>query len=150
MGNGPFPTELFDADGDRLREIGHEYGATTGRPRRTGWLDMVALKYAVMMNGVTDLIMMKADVMDSFDTVKVAVAYKVGKYTVDCFPYDGGKDATPIYKEFPGWKTSLSGLTRYEDFPEAFRRYIDFIEAETHCKVSIVSLGPDRDATVMR
>ena len=150
VGNGPFPTELFDADGDRLREIGHEYGATTGRPRRTGWLDMVALKYAVMMNGVTDLIMMKADVMDSFDTVKVAVAYKVGKYTVDCFPYDGGKDATPIYKEFPGWKTSLSGLTRYEDFPEAFRRYIDFIEAETHCKVSIVSLGPDRDATVMR
>lgn len=150
VGNGPFPTELFDEDGERLRKIGHEYGATTGRPRRTGWLDMVALKYAVMMNGVTDLIMMKADVMDGFDTVKVAVAYKVGKYTVDCFPYDGGKDATPIYKEFPGWKTSLSGLTRYEDFPEAFRRYIDFIEAETHCKVSIVSLGPDRDATVMR
>ena len=150
VGNGPFPTELFDEDGERLRAIGHEYGATTGRPRRTGWLDMVALKYAVMMNGVTDLIMMKSDVLDGFDTIKVAVAYKVGKHTVERFPYDGGKDATPIYKEFPGWKTPLSGLTRYEDFPEAFRRYIDFIETQTGCKVQIISVGPDRNDTVLR
>ena len=150
VGSGPFPTELFDEDGEKLRAIGHEYGATTGRPRRTGWLDMVALKYAVMMNGVTDLIMMKSDVLDDFDTIKVAVAYKEGGQTLESFPYDGGKNVTPVYKEFPGWKTPLCGLRRYEDFPGAFKSYIDFIEAETGCHVKIVSVGPDRDATVMR
>ena len=150
VGSGPFPTELFDADGEKLRAIGHEYGATTGRPRRTGWLDMVALKYAVMMNGVTDLIMMKSDVLDDFDTIKVAVAYKEGGQTLESFPYDGGKNVTPVYKEFPGWKTPLCGLRRYEDFPGAFKSYIDFIEAETGCHVKIVSVGPDRDATVVR
>ena len=150
VGSGPFPTELFDEDGERLRQIGHEFGATTGRPRRTGWLDMVALKYTVMMNGVTDLIMMKSDVMDDFDTIKVAVAYKEGDQTLTSFPYDGGEHVTPVYKEFPGWKTALSGLRRYEDFPQAFKDYIAFIEAETGCKISIVSVGPDRDATVIR
>ena len=150
VGSGPFPTELFDEDGEKLRAIGHEYGATTGRPRRTGWLDMVALKYTVMMNGVTDLIMMKSDVMDSFDTVKVAVAYQEGDRRLESFPYDGGKDVTPIYKEFPGWKTPLSGLRRYEEFPREFKEYIAFIEAQTGCRISIVSVGPDRDATVMR
>ena len=150
VGSGPFPTELFDEDGEKLRAIGHEYGATTGRPRRTGWLDMVALKYAVMMNGVTDLIMMKSDVLDDFDTIKVAVAYKEGDQTLESFPYDGGKNVTPVYKEFPGWKTPLCGLRRYEDFPGAFKSYIDFIEAETGCHVKIVSVGPDRDATVVR
>ena len=150
VGSGPFPTELFDEDGERLRQIGHEFGATTGRPRRTGWLDMVALKYTVMMNGVTDLIMMKSDVLDEFDTIKVAVAYKEGNQTTDRFPYDGGKNVTPIYKEFPGWKTPLSDLRKYEDFPEAFKNYIAYIEAETKCRISIVSVGPDRDATVVR
>ena len=150
VGSGPFPTELNDADGERLRQIGHEFGATTGRPRRTGWLDMVALKYTVMMNGVTDLIMMKSDVLDSFDTIKVAVAYKEGDQTTDRFPYDGGKNVTPIYKEFPGWKTSLCDLRKYEEFPEAFKNYIAYIEAETKCRISIVSVGPDRDATVIR
>ena len=150
VGSGPFPTELFDEDGERLRQIGHEFGATTGRPRRTGWLDMVALKYTVMMNGVTDLIMMKSDVLDEFDTIKVAVAYKEGDQTTDRFPYDGGKNVTPIYKEFPGWKTPLSDLRKYEDFPEAFKNYIAYIEAETKCRISIVSVGPDRDATVVR
>ena len=150
VGSGPFPTELFDEDGEKLRAIGHEYGATTGRPRRTGWLDMVALKYTVMMNGVTDLIMMKSDVMDTFDTVKVAVAYQEGDRRLESFPYDGGKDVTPIYKEFPGWKTSLSGLRRYEEFPREFKEYIAFIEAQTGCRISIVSVGPDRDATVVR
>ena len=150
VGSGPFPTELFDEDGERLRQIGHEFGATTGRPRRTGWLDMVALKYTVMMNGVTDLIMMKSDVLDEFDTIKVAVAYKDGDTTTDRFPYDGGKNATPVYKEFPGWKTSLCDLRKYEDFPQAFKNYIDFIEAETRCRIKIVSVGPDRDATVIR
>ena len=150
VGSGPFPTELFDEDGERLRAIGHEYGATTGRPRRTGWLDMVALKYAVMMNGVTDLIMMKADVMDTFDTIKVAVAYEEGGKTLESFPYDGGKDAKPVYREFPGWKTPLSGLRSYEEFPQAFMDYIAYIEAETGCRISIVSVGPDRNATVRR
>jgi len=149
VGSGPFPTELFDEDGERLRQIGHEFGATTGRPRRTGWLDMVALKYAVMMNGVTDLIMMKSDVMDTFDTIKVAVAYKEGDQVIENFPYDGGANVTPIYKEFPGWKTPLSGLRRYEDFPEAFKQYMAFIEKETGVRIKIVSVGPDRDATVI-
>ncbi len=150
VGSGPFPTELFDEDGEKLRAIGHEYGATTGRPRRCGWLDMVALKYTVMMNGVTDLIMMKSDVLDAFDTVKVAVAYKEGDKVLESFPYDGGKNVTPIYKEFPGWKTPLSGLRHYEEFPEAFKQYIAFIEAETGCRIKIVSVGPDREATVIR
>ena len=150
VGSGPFPTELFDEDGEKLRAIGHEYGATTGRPRRCGWLDMVALKYTVMMNGVTDLIMMKSDVLDAFDTVKVAVAYKEGDKVLESFPYDGGKNVTPIYKEFPGWKTPLSGLRNYEEFPEAFKQYIAFIEAETGCRIKIVSVGPDREATVIR
>ena len=150
VGSGPFPTELFDEDGEKLRAIGHEYGATTGRPRRTGWLDMVALKYAVMMNGVTDLIMMKSDVLDSFDTIKVAVAYEENGVKTDRFPYDGGKNVTPVYKEFPGWKSSLCDLRKYEDFPQAFKDYIAYIEAETKCRISIVSVGPDRDATVIR
>ena len=150
VGSGPFPTELFDEDGERLRQIGHEFGATTGRPRRTGWLDMVALKYTVMMNGVTDLIMMKSDVLDTFDTIKVAVAYEENGKTITNFPYDGGEHVKPVYKEFPGWKTSLSGLRRYEDFPEAFKQYISYIEKETGCRIKIVSVGPDRDATVVR
>ena len=150
VGSGPFPTELFDEDGETLRRIGHEYGATTGRPRRCGWLDLVALKYAVMMSGVSDLIMMKSDVLDDFDTIKVAVAYKDGDKILDSFPYDGGSDIEPVYKEFPGWKAPLSGLRRFEDFPQAFKDYIAFIEAETGCRISIVSVGPDRNATVKR
>ena len=150
VGSGPFPTELFDEVGESLRQIGHEFGATTGRPRRTGWLDMVALKYAVMMNGVTDLIMMKADVMDGFDTIKVAVAYKEGDRVIENFPYDGGTNVTPVFKEFPGWKTPLGGLRRYEDFPEEFKQYIAFIEKEIGVQIKIVSVGPDREATVMR
>ena len=150
VGSGPFPTELFDEDGETLRRIGHEYGATTGRPRRCGWLDLVALKFAVMMSGVSDLIMMKSDVLDDFDTIKVAVAYKDGDQILESFPYDGGTDIEPVYKEFPGWKTPLSGLRRFDDFPQAFKDYIAFIEAETGCRISIVSVGPDRNATVVR
>ena len=150
VGSGPFPTELFDEDGETLRRIGHEYGATTGRPRRCGWLDMVALKYAVMMSGVSDLIMMKSDVLDDFDSIKVAVAYKDGDQILESFPYDGGANIEPVYKEFPGWKSPLSGLRSYDEFPQAFKDYIAFIEAETGCRISIVSVGPDRNATVRR
>ena len=150
VGSGPFPTELLDDTGENLRKVGHEFGATTGRPRRCGWLDLVALKYAVMMSGVSDLIMMKSDVLDGFDTLKVAVAYRSGDQVLESFPYDGGIGIEPVYKEFPGWKTPLSGLRRYEDFPQAFKDYIAFIETETGCRISIISVGPDRNATVVR
>jgi len=150
VGSGPFPTELFDADGEKLRRTGHEFGATTGRPRRCGWLDMVALKYSVMMNGVTDLIMMKSDVLDDFDTIKVAVAYRKDGKIIEDFPYDGGAGIEPVYREFPGWKTGLGGLKRYGDFPREFKDYINFIEDMTDCRIKIVSVGPDRVSTVVR
>ena len=149
VGSGPFPTELFDADGERLRQVGHEFGATTGRPRRTGWLDLPALKYSVMMNGVDSLIMMKSDVMDGFDTIKVAVGYKVDGEVRDDLPY-GTEDCVPVYREFPGWKTDLSGIRDYDTLPAAFREYVRFIEAETGCPISIISVGPDRDAVILR
>ena len=149
VGSGPFPTELFDEDGERLRQIGHEFGATTGRPRRTGWLDLPALKYSVMMNGVTDLIMMKPDVMDSFDTIKAAVAYEADGKQIDTLPY--GIDAVkPVYKEFKGWKTDLSGIRDYDRLPAAFQEYVRFIEETTGCPVTIISVSPDRDAVIRR
>ena len=117
VGSGPFPTELFDEVGEELRRIGHEFGAVTGRPRRCGWLDLVALKYAVMVDGVTGLIMMKSDVMDDFDTVKVATAYKINGEVVDYFPYEVTDNLEPVYTEFKGWKTPISGIRKYEDFP---------------------------------
>ena len=150
VGSGPFPTELFDATGECLRQVGNEFGATTGRPRRCGWLDLVALKYAVMMNGVTALIMMKSDVMNDFDTIKVATAYKQGDRTVDYFPYESDEEITPVYQEFEGWNCDICNVRRYEDFPEQFKRYVDFIEAETGVPVKIISVGPDREETIIR
>ncbi|MBR1868943.1 MAG: adenylosuccinate synthase [Bacteroidales bacterium] len=150
VGSGPFPTELFDETGERLRSIGREYGATTGRPRRCGWLDLVALKYAVMMNGVTDLIMMKSDVMNDFDTIKVATAYKVGEKTCDYLPYGAGDDIEPVYTEFPGWKEDICGVREYAAFPQAFKNYVKFIEEQTGCPVKIISVGPDRSEVVVR
>ncbi|MEE1098362.1 MAG: adenylosuccinate synthase [Alistipes sp.] len=151
VGSGPFPTELFDQTGQKLRDIGHEYGAVTGRERRCGWLDLVALKYSIMINGVTQLIMMKADVMNDFDTIKVAVAYDMGSRQTTEFPYTvDGVEITPVYKEFKGWKSDLRAVKKYEDFPEAFRTYVDFIEKETGVPVKILSVGPDRDETIVR
>ena len=150
VGSGPFPTELFDADGERLRQIGREYGATTGRPRRCGWLDLVALKYAVMMNGVSELIMMKADVMNNFDTIRVATAYKIGDKTISDFPFECPNDVEPVYREFPGWKEDITGVRKYEDFPDTFKQYVAFIEQETGCPVRIISVGPDRNEIVVR
>ena len=150
VGSGPFPTELFDADGERLRQIGREYGATTGRPRRCGWLDLVALKYAVMMNGVSELIMMKADVMNGFDTVRVATAYEIDGTVTKDFPFECPDDVKPIYTDFPGWKEDITKVRRYEDFPVAFKNYVDFIEQETSCPVKIISVGPDRSEIVIR
>ena len=150
VGSGPFPTELFDETGKELARIGHEFGAVTGRPRRCGWLDLVALKYAVMVDGVTGLIMMKSDVMDDFDVVKVATAYKVGGEVVDHLPYELNDDIEPVYTEFKGWKTKISDVRRYEDFPAEFKTYVEFIERETGVPVKIISVGPDRDETIIR
>ncbi len=150
VGSGPFPTELFDETGEELRRQGHEFGATTGRPRRTGWLDMVALKYAVMLNGVTELIMMKADVMDTFDTIKVATGYIVDGKPQDTVPYDTYAEVTPVYQEFKGWKQPLSAIRDEKDLPAEFKEYIAFIEQQTGVPVTVISLGPDRDETIFR
>ena len=150
VGSGPFPTELSDATGEELRKTGNEYGATTGRPRRCGWLDMVALKYAVMMSGVTELIIMKADVLNSFKTIKVATAYRIGGEQVDHFPFECGEDLTPVYREFKGWDCDIRGVRSYEDFPDELKDYISFIEKETGCPVKIISTGPDRSEIVIR
>ena len=150
VGSGPFPTELFDETGERLRQTGHEFGATTGRPRRCGWLDLVALKYAVMMSGVTDLIMMKSDVMDDFDTIKVATSYNIDGRSVNTYPYDGGVGVTPVYTECKGWKQDLTAIRDYDSLPEAFKAYVAFIEQETGCRINIISVGPDREAIIRR
>lgn len=150
VGSGPFPTELFDADGEELRKRGFEFGATTGRPRRTGWLDIPALKYTIMLNGVTELIMMKADVLDTFDTIKVAVGYKVDGVESDRVPYDTYATIEPIYKEFKGWKKDLTSIKDEKELPVEFMEYIKFIEAELNVPIKIISLGPDREQTIIR
>ena len=150
VGSGPFPTELFDETGKELGRIGHEFGAVTGRPRRCGWLDLVALKYAVMVDGVTQLIMMKSDVMNDFDTIKVATAYRIGDEVVSHFPYEVNDSIEPIYTEFKGWKCDICKVRRYEDFPEEFKQYVEFIERETGVPVKIISVGPDREETIVR
>jgi len=150
VGTGPFPTELFDEIGQKLREIGHEFGSTTGRPRRCGWLDLVALKYSIMINGVTELIMTKADVLDNFDTLKVAVGYKVNGKPLDYFPYEIDQKIEPIYKEFPGWKCDITCKNSEKELPKELMDYVRFIETETGVPVKMVSVGPDRDATILR
>ncbi|MBQ8051305.1 MAG: adenylosuccinate synthase [Bacteroidaceae bacterium] len=147
VGSGPFPVELFDETGDRIREIGHEYGAVTGRNRRCGWVDLVALKYAIMVNGVTQLIMMKGDVLDTFPTIRACVAYqKDGEVTTD-MPFDT-EGWTAVYKDLPGWQTDLTHLTSEADFPQAFKDYIAFLERELETPITIVSVGPDRAQTI--
>ncbi len=150
VGSGPFPTELNDQTGEDLRRLGFEFGATTGRPRRTGWLDLVALKYAVMVNGVDQLIMMKADVLDTMDMIKIAVAYKVDGEITEQIPYDTFAEIEPIYKEFKGWKRDLTKVTKEDDLPYEFMNYVRFIEKETGIPISIISLGPDREQTIIR
>lgn len=150
VGAGPFPTELFDAVGDRICEIGHEFGAVTGRKRRCGWIDLVALKYAVMINGVTKLIMMKSDILDTFDTVKACVAYRRKGETLDYFPYSIDNGVEPVYKEFDGWKTEMGCFTSESQFPRAFSEYVSFIENYLETPIAIISLGPDREQTIIR
>jgi len=150
VGSGPFPTELFDETGELLRKQGHEFGSTTGRPRRCGWLDLVALKYSIMINGVTELVLTKADVMDNFETIKICTHYKVGKEKTDRFPTEINKKIKPVYKEFKGWKQNLSDIKEYKNLPKAFKDYVAFIEKETGVPVSIISTGPDRAQTIVR
>ncbi|OKZ19307.1 MAG: adenylosuccinate synthase [Bacteroides sp. 43_108] len=151
VGAGPFPTELFDETGAKIREIGHEYGAVTGRERRCGWIDLVALKYAIMVSGVTKLIMMKSDVLDGFKTVKACVAYKLKNGDViDYFPFDISDGVEPVYVEMEGWNQDLTKMTSEAEFPKAFKDYIAFLEKELETPISIVSVGPDREQTIVR
>ncbi len=151
VGSGPFPTELSDETGRKIRTIGHEYGAVTGRERRCGWIDLVALKYAVMINGVTDLIMMKSDVLDEFDTIKVCTSYKVNGKIVEHLPYDmQSVEIEPIYVDMPGWKISMTAMTKEDELPDEFRKYIKFIEEQLAVPVTILSVGPDRSQTIVR
>jgi adenylosuccinate synthase len=150
VGMGPFPTELFDETGQKMRDVGNEYGSTTGRPRRCGWIDMVALKYAIMVNGVTDLIMMKTDVLDSFDTIKACTAYKINGELTTELPYELNEKVEPVYTELPGWNCDLTDVTSEGKFPETLKQYIHFIEKETGVKITIVSVGPNRNQTIIR
>ncbi len=150
VGSGPFPTELFDETGEELRKKGFEFGATTGRPRRTGWLDLPALKYAIMVDGVDELIMMKADVLDTFDTIKVATSYMVNGKETEHVPYDVYAEVTPVYKEFKGWKKDLTQVKTEAELPAEFKEYIKFIEDSLGVPVKIISLGPDREQTIIR
>ena len=149
VGGGPFVVELFDETGDTIRHIGNEYGAVTGRNRRCGWLDLVALKYAIMINGVTDLVMMKSDVLDDFETIKVCTAYTKDGVTVTDMPYDT-EGWQPVWEDVPGWHTPLSELRNEKDFPKKFADYIAYIERATGTPISIVSVSPDREATIIR
>ena len=150
VGSGPFPTELHDATGKTIRDLGHEYGAVTGRERRCGWIDLVALRYAIMVNGVTQLILMKSDVLDGFETIKACVAYKVNGVETDHFPFDVNEGVEPVYAEFPGWKTNMTHMTSEDEFPEEFNAYLSFLEAQLETPIKIVSVGPDREQTIIR
>ena len=152
VGSGPFPTELFDATGEQMQKEGNEFGATTGRPRRCGWLDLPALKYAIMINGVTELFMMKADVLSVFDEIKACTHYKLSDGTLtEEMPFQlMDVDITPVYKTFKGWKTDIRQVRSFDDMPEELKTYINFIEEEVGVPVKIVSVGPDRTETIMR
>ena len=150
VGSGPFPTELFDETGEKIRKIGNEFGAVTGRPRRCGWLDLVALKYTVMIDGVTDLIMMKSDCLDTFGTIKVCTSYIIDGKETDQFPFDTEAEITPVYTEFKGWNQDLTGCRTEDELPETFKEYVRFMENYLKVPIKIISLGPDRDATIER
>lgn len=151
VGSGPFPTELFDETGKKIRDIGHEYGAVTGRERRCGWIDLVALKYAIMLNGVTQLIMMKSDVLDSFNEIKVCVSYEIDGEETNRFPFDvDAQSIKPVYKILPGWNCDMTTAKSEADFPVNFVNYIKFLESELETPITIVSVGPDREQTIKR
>ncbi|MFO7868879.1 MAG: adenylosuccinate synthase [Bacteroidales bacterium] len=148
VGSGPFPTELFDENGSNMQKCGNEYGSTTGRARRCGWLDLAALKYAIMINGVTQLFMMKGDVLNSFETIKICTEYSYHGKTIDYLPTDA-ENVTPVYKEFKGWNQDVSANT-FEELPLELKEYISFIEQEVGVPITIVSMGPERDKTIVK
>jgi adenylosuccinate synthase len=148
VGSGPFPSELLGADGENLRTLGNEFGATTGRPRRCGWLDLVALKYSLMLNGVTQLIMTKTDVLDTFETIKVATAYSINGELTDQLPYDLQAEVKPVFTELPGWNTDLTGIRSRDQFPAALNDYIQFLEKELQVPIKYISVGPDREQII--
>lgn len=151
VGAGPFPTELFDETGKLIRDLGHEYGAVTGRERRCGWIDLVALRYAIMINGVTQLIMMKSDVLDGFDEIKACVAYEINGEHVEDFPFSIEEDEIkPVYVTLPGWQTDMTAMKSEDEFPQQFKDYIAFLEKELKTPITIVSIGPDREQTIIR
>ena len=151
VGSGPFPTELFDDDGATMAKIGHEFGATTGRPRRCGWLDLVALKYAIQVNGVTQMMMMKGDVLSGFETIKVCTSYLYKGKEIKHLPYSiEPENVTPKFTEFKGWKEDLTMMTEQDQLPRNLLNYIEFIEKETQTPIKIVSVGPDRKQTIIR
>ncbi len=151
VGSGPFPTEDFGSDGDIMAKVGNEFGSVTGRKRRCGWLDLVALKYAIQVNGVTQLMMMKGDVLSGFQTLKVCTAYNYKGEIIHHLPYNiEEENVTPIYTEFKGWQANLTGLTTFESLPDELKKYIEFIENEVEVPIKIVSVGPDRKQTITR
>ena len=150
VGSGPFPTELFDANAKEMRDKGNEYGSVTGRPRRCGWVDLVALKYTIMINGVTQLIMMKSDVLDAFDTIHVCTAYNIGGKQTEEFPFEATEEIKPEYVELPGWKTDMTAVRSEKEFPEEFNAFLSFLEEELEIPIKIVSVGPDRAQTIIR
>jgi adenylosuccinate synthase len=148
VGQGPFPTELNNLTGEEMRKAGSEFGATTGRPRRCGWLDMVALKYAIMLNGVTELVITKADVLNQFKTIRVCTGYEMEGQVINQVPYEMNQNMKPVYTDLPGWNTNLTEITHKNHLPEELIRYIHFIERETGIPVSIASVGPKRKQTI--
>ena len=151
VGSGPFPTELFDDYGETMGRVGNEFGATTGRSRRCGWLDLVALKYAIKINGVTQLMMMKGDVLSGFDQIKVCTAYQTATGIQDYFPFDiTDEQIKPIYEELAGWEEDLTKMTAETEFPQNFIRYINYLENALETPIKIVSVGPDRAQTIHR
>ncbi len=148
VGSGPFPTELEDETGEQLCTLGHEFGSVTGRRRRCGWLDLVALRYTIMLSGVTRLIMMKSDVLDTFDTIRVCTRYRIGEVETEEMPYELTGDIEPLYEELPGWRCDTSRLRSVVEFPQELRDYIDFIERSVGVPIAIASVGPDREQTI--
>jgi len=150
VGSGPFPTELFDETGEKLCKLGHEFGAVTGRKRRCGWIDLVQLRYSVMLNGVTELIMMKSDVLDTLNTIKACVAYEFPNgETTNELPYDIS-EVKPIYKELKGWNTDMTQFTNEAQFPKEFSDYVKFLEEFLETRIGVISIGPDREQTIIR
>jgi adenylosuccinate synthase len=150
VGGGPFPTELTDDTGEKLRQLGHEFGATTGRPRRTGWIDLPALKYAIMLNGVTELVMTKADVLSGFDTISVCTHYIQDGQKIDYMPYDiVSVKPEPVYEQLPGWNVDLCGITSKDEIPQTLMDYIRYLEHHLEVPIKYLSVGPDRKQTLL-